>query len=219
MHNIQKHILAVLTHNKTARFAELRPARTDSNLFSYHLKALLKEELVGKIDNGYTLTFKGLAFVDRVSGVNFEPRLQPKIITMIVALNSRGQVLTQQRKKQPFINTWTLPSGKLHLKDESILQAAQREMQEKTGLKTSKLAHVGDFYIKVAYDQEIISSVLTHVFLGNIIGNPILRAELSWQAAKNLDEKLLAPAIKEITTSVADGKGAIFKEIKVDYSG
>ena len=219
MHHIQKHILAILTYSKTARFAELRPDNTDSNLFSYHLKALLKANLVEKSAGGYTLTHKGLAFVDRLSKANFEPRLQPKIITMIIAFNDHGEVLIQKRKKQPFINSWTLPSGKLHLEDESIMQAAKREMKEKTGLELSKLNHAGDVYIKVISNKEIISSVLAHLFVTKISSAPELKSGLRWQKVKDLNDIMLAPAIKEITASVSGGKKLVFKELKIDYSG
>ncbi len=217
MHHIQKHILSVLTHNKTARFSQLRPPRTDSNLFSYHLKSLLKEKLVEKISEGYTLSAKGLALVDRLSMSSFEPRVQPKIITMAVILNNKGEVLMQQRKKQPFINKLTLPSGKLHLEDDSILKAAQREVDEKTGLKISNLKHVGDFYITVKRDKETISSVLAHLFLSKLKNKPSLPLGSEWRKVDNLNSKDLAPAIEKIIKSVANGATDVFEELKVNY--
>ena len=74
-----------------------------------------------KTDEGYTLTPEGLIYVDRVSLKKLNIRTQPKIVTMLVVQNSDGDVLVQKRDKQPYIDTWTLPYGKLHIDDESIV--------------------------------------------------------------------------------------------------
>ena len=42
-HHIQKHILDVLMYTAVARFRDLRPPRTDTNLFTYHLNVLYLE--------------------------------------------------------------------------------------------------------------------------------------------------------------------------------
>ena len=54
-HHIQKYIIGVLIHQKYARFRDLKPPRVDSNLYSYHLKKLLKQKIIQKIANPYTL--------------------------------------------------------------------------------------------------------------------------------------------------------------------
>ena len=47
-HHIQKHILSVLMHTKFARFRDMRPPKVDTNLYSYHLKLLIKSGFVQK---------------------------------------------------------------------------------------------------------------------------------------------------------------------------
>jgi len=126
-HHIQKHILGVLMHMKYARFRDMRPPKVDTNLYTYHLNILKKRGFVIKTDDGYCLGREGLSYVDRVSIKSLKVRTQPKIITMIVVQNANGDVLLQRRTKQPHIDTLTLPYGKLHIDDESVLAAAQRE--------------------------------------------------------------------------------------------
>ena len=133
-HHIQKSILEMLMYRSTARFRDLRPPKTDTNLFTYHLQALIKAGLVKKLPTGYSLSTKGLSYVDRVSTENRMIRMQPKIISMLLIQNSDGDVLLQRRTKQPYIDSWTLPYGKLHIDDESVEEAAQREAFEKLGL-------------------------------------------------------------------------------------
>ena len=69
-HHIQKYIIGVLIHQKYARFRDLKPPKVDSNLYSYHLRKLLKQKIIQKIDERYTLTLKGLMYIDRVSEKN-----------------------------------------------------------------------------------------------------------------------------------------------------
>ena len=114
-HHIQKHILGVLMHMKYARFRDMRPPKVDTNLYTYHLNILKKRGFIIKTDDGYCLGREGLSYVDRVSIKSLKIRTQPKIITMIVVQNANGDVLLQRRTKQPHIDTWTLPYGKLHI--------------------------------------------------------------------------------------------------------
>jgi DNA-binding HxlR family transcriptional regulator len=51
-HHIQKQIIADLVECETARFADLKPANLDSNMFTYHLQSLIKQKLITKNDAG-----------------------------------------------------------------------------------------------------------------------------------------------------------------------
>ncbi len=57
------------------------------------------------------------------------PRLSPS--------GSGWEVLLIQRKKQPYQGMWALPGGHLNTDDVSLEAAAQREVQEETGLDIS----------------------------------------------------------------------------------
>ena len=54
------------------------------------------------------------------------PRLSPS--------GSGWEVVLIQRKKQPYQGAWALPGGHLNTEDASLEAAAQREVQEETGL-------------------------------------------------------------------------------------
>lgn len=155
-HHIERSILAYLMTHEYARFRDLRPDKVETNLFSYHLKLLQKADYVTKAEQGYTLSRRGLVYVDRVSVEKMRVRTQPKIITMLLVQDGYGKVLIQRRTKQPYINTWTLPYGKLHIDDFSVIEAARRESQEKLEFDPHKLRHVGDCYITVMNGQRIM---------------------------------------------------------------
>lgn len=196
-HHIQKYIIGILYHQRAARFRDLRPPRVDTNLFSYHLKSLIKVGYVEKCDNGYTLGRAGLLYVDRVSENKMMVRKQPKIVSMLVVQNSEGDILLQQRTKQPYIDSWTLPYGKLHIDDVTIQAAAQREALEKLGLEGVQPIHAGDCYIRVFDEGEILTSTLAHIFrfdTDDITPNETLR----WVRPHRLRELTLAPAVENI---------------------
>jgi ADP-ribose pyrophosphatase YjhB (NUDIX family) len=210
-HRIQKHIIGVLIHNKNARFRDLRPPKTDTNLFSYHLKILLKTGFITKQTDGYTLSHQGLVYADRVSIKKLNLRTQPKIISMLLIQNSEGDVLLQKRKKQPYINTWTLPYGKIHIDDRTIQKAAKREAREKLAITTDSLRHAGDAYIRVYVGDEILSTTLAHVFRYET-DTLTASEDLVWVAPLELASLPLAPAVESVVARCFFGDSYFFVE-------
>lgn len=196
-HHIQKHILSVLLHKRTARFRDMRAPRIDTNLYSYHLTQLTKGGFVKKTDSGYTLDTKGLLYVDRLNADKLFVRPQPKIVTMLVIQNGYGDVLMYQKWRQPFIDQWTLPFGKVHNDDESLTVAANREMTEKVGELPIALRHAGDCYIRTVHEGTPMTTMLAHVFHGEVQDTE-LADHLQWIKLRELETYDTAPAIKEV---------------------
>jgi ADP-ribose pyrophosphatase YjhB (NUDIX family) len=216
-HHIQRHIIDVLMYAEFARFRDLRPPRTDTNLFSYHLKALIKEGVVEKTEEGYTLSRLGLSYVDRVSTEKKVVRSQPKIITMLLVQNSNGDILLQKRDKQPYINAWTLPYGKLHIEDDTLKEAAQREAKEKLGLVNQSIVHAGDCYIRVKTGDETLSTTLAHIFKFNC-DDIKTGDDLAWARPHKLRQFRLAPAVEEIMTRGFFNDPFFFEEFEVEWN-
>lgn len=214
-HHIQKHIIDVLMRRKFARFRDMRPPRIDSNAYSYHLTSLLKQGYITKADKGYTLSRKGLLYVDRLSVNSLRIRPQPKIITMLVVQNSNGDVLLYKRTKQPHIDTWTLPYGKLHVADESLQHAAKREVKEKLFIQdTISLVHAGDCYIRVGTHEGVDMGTMAHIF--RCESDDIHQsATLQWARPHRLSEYDLAPAVEEIITRTFFRDPYFFEEYRV----
>jgi ADP-ribose pyrophosphatase YjhB (NUDIX family) len=196
-HHIQKYIISVLMYQKFARFRDLRPPKVDTNLFSYHLKLLQKSGFVDKTPDGYTLSKKGIVYIDRVTTSTLDVRSQPKIITMLLVQNSNGDILLFRRARQPYTNTWTLPYGKLHIDDNSLLQAAHREAKEKLGLADQHIVHAGDCYIRVRDNDETVMTTLAHIF--RFTADDVkLTDNLQWVQPHKLHSIKLAPAVEKI---------------------
>jgi len=203
-------------YTQVARFRDLRPPKTDTNLFTYHLNSLVKNGMVTKVSGGYALSLAGLSYVDRVSSENKTIRTQPKIITMLLIQNGEGDILLQRRSKQPYINAWTLPYGKLHIDDPSVMIAAKREAKEKLGLDDQDMRHVGDCYIRVKGNKEILSTTLAHIFKFN--KDDIETSEdIMWARPHKLRSYLLAPAVEEIVARGFFNDPFFFEEFDVGY--
>jgi ADP-ribose pyrophosphatase YjhB (NUDIX family) len=239
-HHIARSIIAYLMTHEYARFSDMRPEKVDTNLFSYHLKLLVKAGYVTKTDNGYTLSDNGLIYVDRVSIEKMKLRTQPKIITMLLIQDGYGKVLLQKRTKQPYINTWTLPYGKLHIDDVSVLDAARREAQEKLQFDPHKLRHAGDCYIvvgkHVALDEgaragslidgdtldlaqktEFIIETRTLAHVVRFESDAIVATDdLQWVEPLDLPTLPLAPAVEQIVTRAFFGDKFFFEEFRVE---
>jgi ADP-ribose pyrophosphatase YjhB (NUDIX family) len=214
-HHIQKHIIGVLYTQKVARFRDLREKGTDTNLFAYHLKLLTKNGMVEKVDGGYTLGTKGLTYVDRVSEESMSVRTQPKIVTMLVIQNSNGDVLLWKRNKQPYIDTWTLPYGKLHIGDVNIQAAVMREVREKLSIDVAP-QHAGDCYIHVVGADGILSSTLAHIFRYET--DDIHESErITWVRPHKLAGYDLAPAVEQIVTRTFFHDPYFFEEFDVTW--
>lgn len=199
-HHVQKHIIDVLMHQRYARFRDMRPIGVDTNLYSYHLKILQKQHIVTKTEEGYTLAERGMVYVDRVTTESLNIRMQPTIITMFVVQNSDGDVLLYRRWRQPFTDLWTLPYGKLHIEDASVLAAAKREVREKLAINDVSLVHAGDCYIRVpSHDNEVMMSTLAHVFRFNS-DDIALNDRLCWARPHKITQYDLAPGVEQIIT-------------------
>jgi ADP-ribose pyrophosphatase YjhB (NUDIX family) len=215
-HHIQKSIIGVLVYKKHARFSDLRPPKVDTNLFTYHLKVLIKDGWVEKTDQGYTLSKNGLEYVDRISVGNLNLRTQPKIISMLLVQNSEGDVLMQKRLKQPYIDTWTLPYGKTHIHDETIEFGAKRESLERLNYLPEIVRHVGDAYIRVKNKDEIVSATFVHIF--RFETDDIVETEsLQWVQPLKLPRLNLAPAVEDIVARSFFGDEHFFAEFTLDW--
>lgn len=214
-HYIQKHILYVLSRQEFARYCEMRPEKTDSNLYAYHLGRLLASGYVCKTSQGYSLSLKGMQYIEYASS-NINLRLQSKITTAIVLSNNDGEILLVKRHKQPFINYYGLPIGKVHSdKDNNINEAAERELLEKTGIKLNELNHIGDVYLKTQIKDTQISDIFAHVFYKKISKFVVDDdQDLVWANEKYLKSKDIIPGVREIIELSSSGK-YFFKEIKI----
>jgi 8-oxo-dGTP pyrophosphatase MutT (NUDIX family) len=131
-----------------------------------------------------------------------------------------GQTLLFKRQFQPYIYRVGLPLGKTHY-EESIAEAAIRELHEKTGLRDIPLTYRGDTYIDARQGGHTISKVLYHVFHGEVatplpLAEPSLRGECLWADAASFSKSEVMPAFHQIKHLLATRSEPFFEEYVVD---
>jgi len=215
-HVIQKQILARLISSPYLRYSELKPPNLEGNHFMYHLKSLMREGLVVKNEQGqYLLSSSGKLLADNMSLQNYAPRTQPNIVTLITCQNTKGQWLVYKRKRQPLINQIGFVYGKLHV-GETIAQAANRELKEKTGLEC-ELTHKGDGYITTYEGNDIVSQIMFHLFYGkNPYGEITITnkpGEASWAWRDELKFEPYMASVDDLATLIEESNDRFFVEL------
>jgi ADP-ribose pyrophosphatase YjhB (NUDIX family) len=206
-------------YSPTLGYAKMRPAGVESNHFAYHLDQLLKAGYVAKKDRDYSLTNKGKTLADRVSHNKMDVRVQPHIVTSIYIKHDSGKTLMFKHNFQPYLGLYGAPQGRLHY-EESVTEAALRELKEKSGLEGVALAHRGMAYIQTKSGDEIISKILSHVFSGKVSGEPALGSESKngepmWIDASILKSNQYMPGFEDIEAKLhSDAAGLFFAEIE-----
>ncbi len=173
MHYIQRKILRRLMYAPSLNYAKMRPPGVESNHFAYHLDQLMREKLIVKDGRDYSLTEKGLMFVDRASHEAMRPRQQPHIVTSLYITNDQGQMALYEHLFQPYLNLFGPLQGRIH-DAEHIAEAADRELFEKSGLSGVSLTHRGMVYIRAVKAGVEVSKILAHIFSGTTTGRPEL---------------------------------------------
>ena len=93
---------------------------------------------------------------------------RPAVSVDIVAMggvNGKREVLLIQRKQDPHADSWALPGGFLDI-DETLEQAAARELKEETGLKIKTLRQLGAFS---QVDRDPRTRVISIAFLAELV--------------------------------------------------
>lgn len=213
MHEIQKHILKKLSSVDKARYGELKPRTVEGNQFVYHLRTLMRNGYVRNSGGVYSLASLGQQLVDRMSFKTFKERIQPKVVS-IIALKDGNEYLFYKRNRLPFLGRVGFPYGKIHL-EERILDAAHRELLEKTNLRAT-LKHRGVVYLTVHNETELVVHMLCHVFTGTDPEGE-LRSDTTfggcfWSSMKDIPEKSLIPGVKQIIKHLERDKQFFFAE-------
>jgi len=219
VHHIQSKILQNLLYVPESNYAGLRPEGVESNHFAYHLEQLTKDKLVIKDGKSYRLSGAGLAYIDRLSQGKMVNRLQPHIVTAIDLTTPAGETLLFKRRFQPYLGMVGFPLGKLHY-EESVADAAARELEEKTGLTGLPLEHKGMVYIQAVQDGVTIGRVLYHVFHADVpeaLPATALpeRGECFWADHRSLDPATLMPGFLRGKELLASSSSLFFDEIVV----
>lgn len=154
IHKAQTSILRELLFRPEAGYTELqKPTALTSDHFNFHIKRLAELGLVQKTASGhYRLTTRGKEYANKLDTDSNTIERQPKVSVIMVIWrdHSHHEFLLQERLKNPYFGFWGYPTGKMRW-GETVLAAAERELQEETGLS-------GGFEFHGIYHEHACSS-------------------------------------------------------------
>lgn len=149
-HPAQVAIMRQLLFVPSANFASLQKTTTlTSDHATFHIKKLVEEGYVSKESGQYKLSRRGKEYANRMDTDENEIEKQPKV-SIVVTLERKNEAgerefLYQQRLKNPYFGFWGRLGGKMRW-GETVIEAANRELQEETGL-------TADFEYKLLYHK------------------------------------------------------------------
>lgn len=149
-HPAQVAIMRQLLFVPSASFADLQKTTgMTSDHATFHIKKLVGEGYVTKDDTQYKLSRQGKEYANRMDTDENEIEKQPKV-SIVVTLERQSEAgerefLYQQRLKNPYYGFWGRLGGKMRW-GETIIEAAERELLEETGL-------TADFEYKLLYHK------------------------------------------------------------------
>lgn len=191
-HEVQVIILRHLLFMPQAGFAELQKMTgLSSDHFSFHIKKLVDEDYIEKTERSYRLTHKGKEYSNRMDTDDKTIEKQPKVSIAITLerKNNEGEreFLFQQRKKNPYYDFWGRVGGKMRW-GESVIEAAQRELKEETGLEA-------DFEYRLLYHKRDFNKVT-----GKMLEDKIFLCVYATEYRGELTEKFEGGVNKWMTT-------------------
>ncbi len=136
IHDVQIQILRQLLFTPNSRFSDLNKLELPNDHFTFHLKRLVQEELVNKIEGKYSLTDKGKEFANRMDTDSLKLEKQAKLAIALHPVRIKDGVteyLVHKRLKEPFYGWSGSISGKIRW-GETPIDCAKRELLEETGL-------------------------------------------------------------------------------------
>ena len=153
LHHIRRKILDMLATTQSMRYSELKPADLDGNVFNYHLKGLIVDNLVVKSKEGhYSLSRSGRDYIVH----RYEDTLSSAHSIFLIVLKRQSEYLLRRRDVQPLIGYEGFVHGE-PLAGADIVQTAAKRLYDKTGIIHADLSIAGAALITQYRDHELHS--------------------------------------------------------------
>ena len=221
MHHLQTKIIYNLALHDALRFSQLKPKELESNQFMYHLKTVMAQGLVEKVDTKYRLTPKGLRYVNGLSFELLSTRLQPVSRTTVYAEHPDrpGEILLYRFNRQPIRGRVGLLNGKIHF-GETLEESATRELDEKSGLQ-AKLEFIGQINSR-NYSADDTTELINHTFYfvfrahnvrGQLKEADDLHGQSFWSKLEDCDPSQFTPGLSVMLQQIQSGQTGFFADI------
>lgn len=148
--------------------------------------------------------------------------MKPLSVVLGIVINN-NQILLLKKIKYPFQGLLSFPGGKIEF-GETPAQAAVREIEEESGIKTYFMKHIGVVSEQIVDNKEIKEHFLLHLCLlhptTTIITNSC-EGELRWYDLSNLDQikTLMIPSDYEMLKQWLAAKETLYVNSVIEKQG
>lgn len=212
-------IFGIFLKNHELKFNEIEKSLDiSSNLLTYHLEQMIKEEILIKKDSTYKLTEKAEKMIPFFAHITGKEIGSLPVVLIAILNKKKDKICLLKRAKKPYQGYWGILGGKLKL-EESIEETALREVKEETSLncrfnkinsvlhervkENNKIKHSFVFFLTtvIAEDEKFIISE---------------EGELKWFDINKLEDEKIIPSdiwmVKNCLDKTADVKQVIIEE-------
>lgn len=218
VHHIQKHILERLVHSTSTRYADLRPANVDGNVFTYHLQQLIKAGPIEKTDDGlYCLTSAGKAEGISSKLTPIERQQQAHAVLLIAIRDAEGRWLLRKRTVHPMFGRTGFVHGEPKA-GEPVIVTAQKRLLHKTGL-SAELTIAGSGFITIFQRDDLESYSQFTLLTGTVTAGDLLQkdetGENNWQKDPDFTSDAFVPSMPDLVHALNEfGESkTFFKEL------
>lgn len=200
-HYLQKRIISDLVEHEASRYADLKPAHIEGNVFTYHLRSLIKQKLITKNDDGtYCLTSEGKLYGINGSVKAHELLAQAHAIILLSIRDGHGRWLLRKRLVQPMFGKTGFIHGEPQA-GETVEAAAARILQRRTGL-TGDMNVKGSGYICLEEGGELIAYSAFTLLEVTVLRGDLITAdahgENTWHQEPDFNSKEMIPSMADL---------------------
>jgi mutator protein MutT len=204
IHKIQREILKELSFADKLIFSDFKIRNAvESDLFNYHLQALVETGYLAKDDSKkYSLTEKGKSAIQFMDVTNQMSDMKMPKVAIQIFIYKEGKVLLSKRLKHPFKDYLGFASGKVSWGEDSEM-TMKRETSEEIGVIPTKYhlyairrcIDFNDIGDKVIHDAVYYVYLITD-FSGEIVDTQ--ESENRWFKLEELKNYEILPVTKSI---------------------
>lgn len=203
-HYLQKRIIADLVECQTARYAELKPSHIEGNVFTYHLRSLIKQKLIVKNSDGtYSLTNEGKLYGIN-SSLKAKELLQQAHSVIFLSIHDKNRWLLRKRLVQPMFGKIGFMHGEPR-PGETIEQAGERILQYRTGL-SGNMQVKGSGYICLQENGVLVAySGFTLLKVSQLSGELIANdahGENTWYQDPDFTSQDMIPSMPDLVSAI-----------------
>lgn len=220
-HHIQRQIVSTLKSSDALTFSELKSDTIDNKLFTYHLKATMREKFVEKMNDGkYQLTPTGRKLWKRMAESPDEISLRAHSVLYLVVHHEANGWLLYRRKTHPLKDH----VGFMHATPNVSLRAdesASKELLSNTGLRGS-FQVVGSGFFRT-YTGSVVDSFTNFTLLLCEDAHGTLKihdenADYFWVEKIGTSIPRLLPNMPALLEALSEGYYPFFLDMSVSTS-